>query len=250
MSRFQRIILIGAIATALPFSFFTTAVATWIAIGIALAVTALLAYGSIATNSGVLAPVRSRSADGSLLLTYDDGPDPRATPALLDLLREHRVRAHFFLVGERVDRHPELARRIVEEGHDVGSHSQAHSRWTNFFFAGQLSREIERSQTAIERATGRRALHYRPPHGLLNHATGPVASRLDLEIVGWTIRSFDTGRRSTEQIVTRVARRLRPGAIILLHDGGQDPERVVAITRGILDAIDRRGLHTRGTASH
>lgn len=174
-------------------------------------------------------------------LTFDDGPDPRSTPQLLTLLRERKVPAAFFAIGADVDANPELAARIAREGHLLENHSYTHNHRTNFYPPGLMLRELDRTQTAIEKTAGRAPRYYRPPNGLSNSWTHGVMRRTSLRLVAWTIRSFDTAIASPEKIVARITRRLVPGAIILLHDGGVPAEKLTATTSLLLDELRARG---------
>jgi peptidoglycan/xylan/chitin deacetylase (PgdA/CDA1 family) len=166
-------------------------------------------------------------------LTFDDGPDALSTPALLDLLREEGVKAAFFGVGRRVESGPELAARIVREGHLLENHSFGHSNATNFFGVGRLKAELSRAQEAIRRATGTSPAFFRPPMGLTNPLVFQAARALGLKVIGWSARGLDTRVTVPERIVERIVRRLEPGAIILLHDGNIPAGRLV-VTVGLL----------------
>ncbi|RMG16163.1 MAG: polysaccharide deacetylase family protein [Planctomycetota bacterium] len=201
-------------------------------------------WGTTSLRSGLFVRARcgGRADGGRVALTYDDGPDPRATPALLELLAARGVRATFFCVGERAAAHPELVRRLAAEGHQVENHSQRHSPWTNFYGRARMRAEIEACQRTLGALLGRPPRFYRPPMGLANHALAAAARDAGVEVVGWQARGLDTGVRPPERVVRRIVARLRPGGIALLHDGGVDPERVRAITARLLDELSARGL--------
>jgi peptidoglycan/xylan/chitin deacetylase (PgdA/CDA1 family) len=174
-------------------------------------------------------------------LTFDDGPDTRSTPALLDLLREAKVEAAFFCIGHRVTANPELAARIVREGHLLENHSYGHSNATNFFRVSTLRRDLTQAQQAIQNATGSVPGYFRPPMGLSNPRTFRVARRLGLKVIGWTARGLDTVSTKPERIVARIKHGLRPGAIILLHDGNIPPERLLITVKTLLDTLRALG---------
>ena len=199
----------------------------------------LMLIGVFFIRSQILGRARTRVA-GGVALTYDDGPDPETTPALLDLLRERGIVATFFVVGEKVRAHPEIVRRCVAEGHGVANHSDGHSNLTNLFLGGRMRREMEACQGAVLDATGTAPRHYRPPVGLMSPFVASAAASLGLEIVAWSIRSLDTvsDLRATE----RVAAGLKHGSIVLLHDGGLEREKVLALTGRVLDLMEERGL--------
>lgn len=176
-----------------------------------------------------------------IALTFDDGPDPVCTPRLLDWLEASGIHATFFCIGQKVERYPELAHRIIDQGHVIGNHTHRHSVWNNLMPGGVLYKELEHAQRAIEQAIGERPRLYRPPFGLTNPHLGRVLRRHELKLVGWTIRSFDTLGRPAEKVATRIVRRLIPGAIILLHDGCGDPDRLLDILRRVVDEARTKG---------
>lgn len=170
-------------------------------------------------------------------LTFDDGPDECSTPALLELLRERGVHAAFFGVGKRVAEHPELAARIVRDGHLLENHSYAHGNATNFFTVGRLRDELHRTQETIRGATGVAPTCFRPPMGLSNPRVFRAAREVGLKVIGWSARGLDTKITDSEKVVSRICRRVKPGAIILLHDGNIPPERLVTTVKTLLDRL-------------
>jgi peptidoglycan/xylan/chitin deacetylase (PgdA/CDA1 family) len=180
---------------------------------------------------------------GRVALTFDDGPDPEATPAVLDLLDRHRARATFFCVGERVARHPELAAEIVRRGHLVENHSHRHLRRFSLLGPGAVAREIDRAQAAIAAATGRLPRFFRPPAGLRNVFLEPLLARRGLWLASWRRRGFDTVSSDPRRVARALTRGLEPGDVLLLHDGGSArgpggrPVVLDALPR-VLEALD------------
>ena len=174
-------------------------------------------------------------------LTFDDGPDPKATPELLELLKREGIPATFFCVGENVVAHPEIARRIAAEGHLLANHSYTHPWYVSVLGRTALRREMERTQEAIEAAAGVRPRYFRPPSG----TTGPNFSRAlkkaGLTLVGWDVRSLDTVT-TPKKSVERILRLAGDGSIILLHDGGASAERIVEIVREAVRELRLRGF--------
>ena len=183
---------------------------------------------------------RGSGSHRRVALTFDDGPDPRSTPRLLELLREAGISAAFFCIGKRVAANPELAAQIVREGHLLGNHTYTHSNFTNFFPCTRLRNELAQTQAAIEKSAGVTPAYFRPPMGLSNPRIFQVAHRLKMQVIGWTVRSLDTVTADPQKIVARIARGLRPGAVILLHDGNIPVEKLEATVKSLLDTL--RGL--------
>ena len=184
---------------------------------------------------------RGSSLRRQVALTFDDGPDARSTPALLDLLRTEGVPAAFFCIGKRVTAERALTARINREGHLLGNHTFNHSNLTNFFGPPRLRQELQLTQDAIATAAETTPQFFRPPMGLSNPFTFFVTKKLGLQAIGWTIRSLDTRITDPERVVRRVSERLSPGAIILLHDGNIPVERLVPTVKSLLAKLREQG---------
>jgi peptidoglycan-N-acetylglucosamine deacetylase len=158
------------------------------------------------------------SADRALYLSFDDGPHPDYTPRLLDLLAAHDARASFFLLGEEVERHPDIVERIVAEGHLLGNHSWNHPNFTRIDWREQLA-QIEATDRVLERFDGRSEHVFRPPSG---HFTPSLVARFALRkrgIAYWSYDSLDYQHRPTEALVgTLRADPPRAGDVVLMHD--------------------------------
>jgi peptidoglycan-N-acetylglucosamine deacetylase len=168
----------------------------------------------LAAGSAVEAPV-----PGAVAITIDDGPDPEVTSRVLDLLDEHHARATFFCIGERVDRHPALARAIVARQHEIGNHTYRHLMHFSLLGPRGVATEIARAQEAIGAATGEVARFFRAPAGLRNPFLEPALTRANLQLVSWTRRGFDTVNGSAGRVLESLTRHLQGGDILLLHDG-------------------------------
>jgi len=176
-------------------------------------------------------------------LTIDDGPDPTDTPGILDLLDRHRARATFFLIGERAAREPGLVSEIVRRGHGVAHHTQTHPCYTFWCAApSRIGRELDAGLVALKEA-GVRPQWFRPPVGIKALFLHRELAKRGLTCVGWSVRSGDCVRDEPGEIVDRVMRRVRPGAIILMHEGPgvPPPVRIEAIAR-LLKALGAAGF--------
>ena len=212
-------------------------------IGALVASLVIVSLGVVWPRLSLFGPFICRGANSRrcVALTFDDGPDARSTPALLELLREARVEAAFFAIGKHVAAERELAARIVREGHLLENHSFAHSNLTNFFTIPRLKAELAQAQEAIQQATGIAPKLFRPPMGLSNPNVFHAARALGLKVIGWTARGFDTQVTDPERIVKRIVRQLQPGAIILLHDGNIPAERLLVTVKLLLAKLHERG---------
>ena len=200
--------------------------------------------------SGVFGRPYYRGVSGrrELALTFDDGPDPRWTPSLLDLLDLNHQRATFFVIGERADKYPELLQDMVRRGHEIANHTWSHSYRTPFMSPETLAAELVRTNTVVERATGQRPRWFRPPVGLLSPRVVLGAERAGLDIVCWSATARDgTERTSANDAFVRLEPALAPGAILVLHDarfkGDSEPTAARVVSR-LLHRMDAVGLRS------
>ncbi|WP_422447056.1 glycerol-3-phosphate acyltransferase [Thermoanaerobacterium sp. DL9XJH110] len=152
-------------------------------------------------------------------LTFDDGPDPVYTPEILDILKEKNVPATFFLIGKNVEAYPDIARRIVREGHSIGNHTYTHKSLIPLS-ARATYEEIKKAEKAIEDATGIRPTLFRPPRGLYSSYATKMLRDERYTIVLWDVSAMDWAELPPKNIVANVTGRVKPGSIILLHDSG------------------------------
>ncbi len=188
---------------------------------------------------------RAPSPQPGIALTFDDGPHPEITPRVLDALGAAGGHGTFFLVGRNVRRYPEVVRRIVEEGHAIGVHTQTHPHaWV--CTPSRVRQEIALGFNAIVETTGKRPLWFRPPYGAFNALSRPTAHQLGLRIALWSCDAGDWLPGATaDGIRSRVTRGIGPGAVIDLHDGGQTPRgcRLMAdVLPGVLERVAAEGL--------
>ncbi|WP_424813353.1 polysaccharide deacetylase family protein [Roseococcus sp. YIM B11640] len=169
--------------------------------------------------------------DASLVLTFDDGPDPEVTPRVMDMLDAFGAKASFFVVGRRAEQHPRLLRELVRRGHGVENHTYSHPY--GFACMGPVAqwREIRRAQDVIADACGQAPRYFRAPMGLRNPLLGPGLAAEGLALVSWTRRGYDTRRKDPARVLARLTKGLAAGDILLMHDGssarGEDGRPVV-----------------------
>ncbi len=161
-----------------------------------------------------------RRAERGVQLTFDDGPHPIHTRAVLERLAKWNVKAIFFVVGKFVDKHPDVLREIVTAGHEIGNHTYAHkvaSAWA----LQAVTDDVRRCHAAIERACGVQPKWFRPPLGRVNVATLTAAARCGYRTMNWSLDSNDwrcRNRDDAEKCAEAILREVRPGDTLLLHD--------------------------------
>jgi peptidoglycan/xylan/chitin deacetylase (PgdA/CDA1 family) len=166
---------------------------------------------------------RLRSTGLSVALTFDDGPNPEATPLILDALEARGVRATFFILGRHAEQWPDLVKRVVDAGHAIGNHGYFH-RKLHFKSPSYVRTDLTLGTQAIERASGYHPRFFRAPHGFRSPWVTSIARSLGQRTVGWSFGVWDSDRPGADVIVDRILSKTEPGSILLLHDGdGYDP---------------------------
>src|ERR1700693_5379514 len=193
-----------------------------------LALTAVSASAAVAAGYQSMAPTGqwygktftglSRGAR-QIALTYDDGPNDPHTLRLLEVLARHGVQATFFLIGRYVQQRPEIAREIIQAGHVVGNHTFRHPLLT-FKSEAEIRQELSQCRSALQEAVGQHSNLFRPPFGGRRPAVLRVARDLGLEPVMWNVTGYDWNAPPAAVIERKVAKQIRGGNVILLHDGG------------------------------
>lgn len=215
---------------------------------------ALLAVAGLLPRSAILGPNLRRlpaaaAARGEIALTFDDGPDPQVTPAVLTMLARVDARATFFCIGERLQRHPSLARDIVARGHAIENHTQRHRHDFSLLGPVRIERELLAMQRTVTECAGVAPRFFRAPAGLRNALLEPVLARLGLRLASWTRRGYDTVSGDAQRVGARLARGLAGGDILLLHDGnaardGRGAPVVLGVLPRLLDDMAARGLRS------
>ena len=215
---------------------------------------AVLSAAGMFPRCGWLGPNITRLPDvqaheGVVALTFDDGPDPELTPAVLELLEQAGARATFFCVGRRAEAHPDIVATIRDRGHGVENHTYGHPNGFAFRGPRGLRQEIQRGQAAIERAGGGRPRFFRAPAGIQNPWLSFVLADTGLLLVSWSRRGFDTVAHDGARVAASLERGIRGGDILLLHDASSARDSrgrsvVLDALPRVLDAMGRRGLRS------
>jgi peptidoglycan/xylan/chitin deacetylase (PgdA/CDA1 family) len=196
-----------------------------------------------------LGKVHSRGNPRGVALTFDDGPHPLYTPKVLQTLDRFQARATFFVIGRYLVRHGDVAAAASRAGHLIGNHSFHHFRAMSFLSAPRIRREIVKCQDEVEKWVGYRPRFYRQPAWFRNPKIFGILGEMGMSLVGFQAWAFDSHEKNPETIARRILGKVKPGGIILLHDGS-DAERGVDRTPTlealplILQGIKDRGLET------
>jgi peptidoglycan/xylan/chitin deacetylase (PgdA/CDA1 family) len=204
-------------------------------------------HGAFHRNSFVFGPVLGHlpTDEKQVALTFDDGPNPDATPRILDTLGEYGVRATFFVLGRHAERWPDLVHRAVREGHQVGNHGYFH-RKLHFKTPHYVRRDVTLGKRAIERSGVPAPHFFRAPHGFRSPWVSAIAGSLGERTIGWSLGVWDSDLPGVSAIVNRTIEGVKPGSIVLLHDGdgyNADGNRLqtAEALAGIITGLRERG---------
>ncbi|MFJ8159387.1 polysaccharide deacetylase family protein [Streptomyces sp. NPDC096136] len=185
-------------------------------------------------------PQGAAAGPRAMVLTFDDGPDPRYTPSILDTLARYGVRAMFFVCGEMATDNRDLLRRMAAEGHVIGNHTWTHPLIPKLGRSA-LESEIGRTSEVVEQAVGQPPLWFRAPYGAWNRAAFEIGADLGMEPLAWTVDSLDWTEPGTTSIVSRVLDGAAPGVIVLNHDAGGNRSQSVRALETYLPQLLARG---------
>lgn len=174
----------------------------------------------------------------AIALTFDDGPWPKTTTQILDILKENNIKATFFWVGKYLKNSPEIGKQVAAAGHAIGNHTWSHE-YLQYNEDG-AAREIDRTSSLIEELTGIQTSMFRPPGGILNNGLTAYAQKKNYAVVMWSADSFDW-RTLTESLIDNVMRQANSGGIVLMHDGGGNRARTVKALPDIIAKLRKEG---------
>ena len=191
-------------------------------------------YHGIGSQDGI---IRRGPHENIVAITFDDGPNPAYTPQLLDTLKEKGVKATFFVVGLHVKKYPDIARRIVAEGHDIGNHTYTHKDLVPATRRMVLA-QTHKTDQVIKRVTGRTTKLFRPPRGIYSGAVRRLlVDEEGYRLILWSVSSIDWRQTSPVKILGRVLAYARPGSILLFHDSGALLRREGASRQNTVEAL-------------
>jgi peptidoglycan-N-acetylglucosamine deacetylase len=221
MLKFHRIIVLFAIIMVLTIvSGFFTPIHYLVYVSIAAIPVIIVVFGSARVCSGLyLESYCTAKNKGRVLgLTFDDGPDSRTTPLILDILKEHDIHAAFFCTGEKAEKDPGLIRRIDSEGHIIGNHSYSHHFFFDLFSEKKMTSDVMKSDSVVSGILGKKMKLFRPPYGVTNPVLARVLKKSGHRVIGWSLKSYDTKNTGKEKLLKRLVSKIRSGGIILFHD--------------------------------
>jgi peptidoglycan-N-acetylglucosamine deacetylase len=181
---------------------------------------ALIIYGSatICSDFYIKAICRSETNEKHIAITFDDGPDKKYTPEILNVLSEYGVHTTFFVIGKNIKGNEDIIRQLDLSGHTIGNHTFSHSFFIDFKSKSGFMNELNQTSELIYKLTNKNIKWFRPPYGVTTPNLARAAKELKYEIIGWNIRSMDTTSDSEEIIMKRIKKQMKPGSVILFHD--------------------------------
>ncbi|MEH2073240.1 MAG: polysaccharide deacetylase family protein [Nostoc sp.] len=184
--------------------------------------------------------VQLSSNEKVIALGIDDGPWPKTTLEMLDILKQNDVKVTFFWVGQALQANPDLAKQVVAEGHAIGNHTWHH--WYRRMDEATAKSEIDRTSDLIYKTTGVKTALFRPPGGFLNNGLAAYAKSQKDAVIMWSLTSADTDPHAKPQaFVNNVLKGAKPGSIVLMHDGGGDRHRTVEALPQIISGLKQQG---------
>src|SRR5690554_4831823 len=202
----------------------------------------LTVWGVFDIRLGYFLPVlyRKKTNKKTIAITFDDGPT-EFTPKVLDILEKYKAKATFFCIGKQIEKHPDICIRIHSEGHQIGNHSYSHSNSFGFFSAEKIKAELQKTDSLIEKITGKKNHYFRPPFGVTNPHIARAVKALNHKVIGWNIRSLDTVIEDKNKILNRITHKIQPGSINLLHDTS---EKTLWVLEQLLLTLQRENYKT------
>jgi peptidoglycan-N-acetylglucosamine deacetylase len=186
-----------------------------------------------------LSEVKLGKAEKIVALTFDDGPWPKYTEQVLDILKENNIKGTFFVVGRSLKNLPEVGKRIVADGHIIANHTWSH----NYHFMDQKTSadEIDATSDLIYQTTGVKTTLFRPPGGILNNGPAGYASSKNYSTIMWSADSIDYKRPPVSRLITNIMAHAKPGGIVLMHDGGGERDMTVKALPQIINRFRKQG---------
>ncbi len=175
-----------------------------------------------------------------IALTFDDGPHPKFTKQIIDILQEYSIKATFFVTGENAEKEPNLIKEIIANGNEIGNHSYSHKSLFLKFYK-EIETEIKKTDSILRNLGVKGAIHYRPPFGRFFLTTLIVLSKMHKKLILWNLGPKDFKAKSSEEIYLKILKNVFPGSIILLHDGNGDRTKTIIALQKIIPELLSQG---------
>jgi peptidoglycan/xylan/chitin deacetylase (PgdA/CDA1 family) len=186
---------------------------------------------------------QGKTKEKVIALTFDDGPGRFSIP-ILELLKKHNIHATFFMEGTQIETYPEIAKQVVEAGHEIGNHTYVHFDYHKAKNAApqRLAHELEQTEAALQRATGVRTVVVRMPHGYYNKTwLLPTLKEQGYALVHWSYGSDWLLKKSAEEMAQGYIANAKPGAVFLFHDGGRRREKTLQAVTAVIETLEKQG---------
>ncbi len=181
------------------------------------------------------------SKENVITLTFDDGPNAEFTPKVLNLLKKHKAKATFFLIGKYIKKNPEILKRILAEGHVIGNHSYEHGNNNGFLSTKNILVDLKKTNQLVKELTGLELKLFRPPFGVTNPNIAKAVKILNIQSIGWSIRSLDTKAKDPQKVFRKIKNNLNKGEVILLHDTS---ELTLKVLVQLLPLLEEKNMKT------
>jgi peptidoglycan-N-acetylglucosamine deacetylase len=188
--------------------------------GVVIGYLVITVWGTFVMSFQYFLPVKwsGSASSGAIAITFDDGPLDGKTDHILNILESHQVQAAFFCIGSRVVGNEQLLQRIDRSGHLIGNHSFSHAKTFDVMSTRSVMDELAKTNQLVEQVIGKKPRFFRPPYGVTNPMIASAVKKLDLTVIGWSVRSFDTITKNPAQLLKRVTDGLKGGDVVLFHD--------------------------------
>jgi peptidoglycan/xylan/chitin deacetylase (PgdA/CDA1 family) len=213
----------------------------WIYVVLILSYLIIHIAGSFNLSMRFFLPVKykGKPESNAIAITFDDGPVPGKTEKILEILSQYKVLATFFCIGNRIDKHPALVKRIYNEGHLLANHTYWHGKTFDLQSSAKIEKELLDTDVALKKAVGLTPRFFRPPYGVTNPMVASAVKQRGYETIGWSVRSFDTITQDSSVLMKRVTKSLKAGDMILFHDYC---DVTIEILPALLEHINKLGL--------
>lgn len=178
----------------------------------------------------------------NIAITFDDGPHPEFTPKVLQLLEKYQAKATFFLIGNQVEKHSNLVSEIINQGHIIGNHTYSHTNNFGFLKTEEVISDLKKNTVLVANLFQKKMNLFRPAFGVTNPRIAKAVKELNLEAIGWSVRSLDTTKDSKEIILNRITKNIKKGDVVLLHDTSQKTLEVLEQFLVILEKKEMKSV--------